>query len=72
MAMTKLIKNISGIINKIVEVVIGERRKRVRLKLKRLKKLKKEIMSRPPSVNRSKKIKKLKEVIKNLKDYLQN
>lgn len=66
------ITNISGLFNKLLEVFIGERRKRVRDKLDKLKIIRKDLLMQKPSLKRSIRLRKIERKINELENYLIN
>jgi len=66
------ITNISGLFNKLLEVFIGERRKRVRDKLDKLKIIRKDLLMQKPSLKRSIRLRKIEREINELENYLIN
>jgi len=66
------ITNISGLFNKLLEVFIGERRKRVRDKLDKLKIIRKDLLMQKPSLKRSVRLRKIERKINELENYLIN
>ena len=66
------ITNISGLFNKLLEIFIGERRKRVRDKLDKLKIIRKDLLMQKPSLKRSIRLRKIERKINELENYLIN
>ena len=67
----EILKNFGGIGDKVLQVVIGERKVRVKRRLAKYRKLKEKMLELPPTFSRSRKVRLLNDKIKECITYLE-
>ena len=70
MGILKVVQNISSIGDRVTKVFFGERRKRVRIKIDKIKDQLAEIENLSPTSRRANRYHKLEKKLKKLQDYL--